>query len=98
MHVEEGWLEACSSHHGVGGSGRHRVGERGVMATTTEKKRCAMEELVVAMLNEDNIALFYSLGNSICGPVAGLASTFDVGWMPDKNHYFLRVTGETNPT
>jgi hypothetical protein len=38
-----------------------------------------VEELAAAMRNKDNVTLFYSLGNSVCGPVADPTSASDAG-------------------
>jgi hypothetical protein len=54
-----------------------------------------VEELAAAMRNKDNVTLFYSLGNSVCGPVADPTSASDAGRTPGKNRIIFLIISAT---
>jgi hypothetical protein len=80
-----------------GGAAAMEWGERGRGHSDGEEARCAVKELTVAMRNEDDIALFYSLGNSLCGPVVGPSSVFDVGRTPIRIIIIQKNEDPNNP-
>jgi hypothetical protein len=54
-----------------------------------------VEDLTATIRNKDNVTLFSSFGNSVCGPVADPTSAFDVGQTPGKTCYHFLIISTT---